>query len=127
MGGRSVSEPDEITEALHGVRYELGRIVSRLDDLDELAKTEKRRAWWHRGVSLVLVLLVAGLSVVAWRQYDQRTRNCDAIADAFDLYTIALAGFSNEGADRTPQEQDRFDERVELFRAEIQTRLADCR
>ena len=119
-------EADEITEALIGVRYELSRIVNRLDALDELAATEQRRAWWHRGVSLVLVLLVVGLSFVAFRQYDQRAKNCRAIAEAFDLYTVALAGFSNEGNDRPPAEQERFDERVELFRREIQTRLAAC-
>ena len=120
-------EAEEITEALLGVRYELSRIATRLDDLDEHAATEQRRAWWHRGVSVVLVVLVIGLGVVAMRQYDQRIKNCEAIAEAFDLYTIALAGFSNEGADRDPEAQERFDERVELFRAEIQTRLADCK
>lgn len=117
----------ELTAELRLVRESLDLVLARLDALDRQAKTERTRAWWHRGVSLTLALLVVGLGLVAWLQWEQRAANCDAITEAFDTYTEALAGFSTAGADRGPEAQDRFDERVEVFRAEIATRLADCK
>lgn len=117
----------QLTEELAGVRRSLDLILERLTVMDRSAKKERRRAWWHRGVSVALVLIVIALGVIAWQQYRQRTANCEAITEAFDTYTEALAAFSTAGSDRNPEEQDRFDARVDVFRAEIATRLADCK
>jgi len=117
----------ELVDELKAVRLELGKVLNRLDTLDRHARTERKRAWWHRGVSAAIVVLVIGLGLVAWEQHRSRSESCEAIREAFDVYTDALAGFSSDGSDRTPEQQDQFDQRVVVFRAEIQTRLAACK
>lgn len=119
-------ETRALTDELHAVLKELRRVGDRLDSIENRARSEWRRSWWHRAVSALVVLAVAGLVSLTIQQERAVQARCDSIREAFDIYTDALAGFSNAQADRTEAEQDAFDRRVEVFRAEIQTRLADC-
>lgn len=121
-----MSETRELTEELHAVLKELRRVGDRLDQIENRARAEWRKSWWHRGVSAIVVLLVIGLGMVVYEQRQAVEGRCDAIRSAFDTYTDALAGFSSENTDRSASEEEAFDRRVELFRAEIRTRLADC-
>ena len=121
--------PEEVkalTRELHEANRQLALVLGRLDGIEKRINTERTRAWWHRGVSLLLVLLVGALSLLAIEQRRSEAENCEAITSAFDAYTEALAAFASAGADRTPDEQARFDARVDVFRAEIAARLADC-
>lgn len=128
--------PDEVralTAELHRTNRLLGQVLERLDaieaetaELRAASRTDRWRAWWHRSVTALVVLLVAGLVFVAVDQRQQRIERCEAISEAFDAYTTALADFVSVGADATPEQTDRFEARVDVFRAEIQTRLADC-
>ena len=121
--------PEEVkalTRELHEANRQLRLVLNRLDDIEDRIDTERTRAWWHRGVSLLLVLLVAALALVAVEQRRSEAENCAAITEAFDVYTEALAAFASARAERTPEEQASFDARVDVFRAEIAARLADC-
>jgi glucan phosphoethanolaminetransferase (alkaline phosphatase superfamily) len=120
------SETRALTEELHAVLRELRRVGDRLDQIENRARSEWRKSWWHRAVSALLLLVVLALGQVAFTQQQAVDARCDAIRDAFDTYTDALAAFSTASAERTDAEQDSFDRRVDLFRAEIRTRLADC-
>jgi hypothetical protein len=120
------SETRALTDELHAVLKELRRVGDRLDKIEDRARSEWRKSWWHRAVSALVLLLVLALGRVAFDQHRAVDARCAAIRDAFDTYTDALAGFSSQGAERTDAEQDSFDRRVDLFRAEIRTRLADC-
>jgi hypothetical protein len=122
-----MSETRALTEELNAVLRELRRVGDRLELIENRARAEWRRSWWHRAVSALLVLLIVGVGVVVHEQRQAVEARCAAIRDAFDTYTDALAGFSSASADRTDTEQDAFDARVDMFRAEIRTRLADCR
>lgn len=121
------SETRALTDELHAVLKELRRVGDRLDQIENRARAEWRKSWWHRAVSALVLLLVLALGLVAWNQDQAVGARCNAIRQAFDTYTDALAGFSSATADRTPAEQEAFDQRVDLFRAEIQARLADCK
>lgn len=119
-------ETRALTEELHAVLGELRRVGDRLDAIEGRAQSEWRRAWWHRAVSVALVVVVVGLGWMSLLQAQAVDDRCDAIRDAFDVYTDALAQFATQGIERPAAVQDAFDRRVDLFRAEIRTRLADC-
>jgi hypothetical protein len=121
------SETRALTDELHAVLKELRRVGDRLDTIENRARAEWRRSWWHRAVSAIVVLLVVGLGMVVHEQRQAVQGRCEAIRDAFDTYTDALAGFASAQADRTAVEEEAFDRRVDVFRAEIHTRLTDCR
>lgn len=119
--------PDEVralTDELHAVLKELRRVGNRLDQIEHKARSEWRKSWWHRAVSALLLIVVLTLGRIAVDQSNAVVERCNAIREAFDVYTDALAGFAL--AERGPAEQESFDARVDVFRAEIQTRLADC-
>ena len=120
------SETRALTDELHAVLKELRRVGDRLDQIENRAQSEWRKSWWHRAVSALVLVLVLALGRVAWAQEEAVNDRCDAIRDAFDTYTDALAGFSTASAVRSPAEQEAFDARVEVFRAEIRTRLSAC-
>jgi hypothetical protein len=117
---------DDLIAELHAAVFELRRVGDRLDTIEGKARSEWRWSWWHRLVSAIVVILLLGLGAVVQQQRAGVADRCDAIRDAFDTYTSALAGFSSAQADRTPEAEAAFDQRVEVFRAEIRTRLADC-
>lgn len=74
--------PEEVrrlTSELHATNRLLRDVLARLDSIEGRAKTEWRRAWWHRLVSLLLVALgVAGL--LFWRH--DRIRECEMSNEA---------------------------------------------
>lgn len=119
-------ETKALTEELHAVLVELRRIGRRLDAIEERAKSEWRRSWWHRAVSVLVLAIVLVLGRVAWLQMEAVDARCEAIRDSFDVYTDALASFVADDVERGGVELDTFDRRVAAFRAEIRARLADC-
>ena len=74
--------PEEVralTNELAAVRRELHRVLERLQAIDSRARTEWRRAWWHRLVSALLVVIVAA-GLLFWRQ--DRIEECERSNDA---------------------------------------------
>lgn len=120
------AETRALTDELHAVLKELRRVGDRLEQIEHRARSEWRKSWWHRAVSALVLVLVLAVGQDAWDQRRQVTERCEAIRDAFDTYSDALAGFASVDAGRTPSEQESFDQRVELFRAEIRARLSAC-
>ena len=74
--------PEEVrrlTSELHATNRLLRDVLARLDSIEGRAKTEWRRAWWHRLVSALLVVIVAA-GLLFWRH--DRIRECEMANEA---------------------------------------------